>query len=71
MAQQIRVIYKDSDKSVIGFIESIITYEDEIQPAIEKDGMKVAPEILSFEDDVVITNDLLSVNSEGVASIKT
>tara|TARA_X000000950_G_scaffold282142_1_gene380285 strand:- start:34 stop:255 length:222 start_codon:yes stop_codon:yes gene_type:complete len=70
MAQEIRVVYKDSDKSVVGFIDSEITYENEIQPTLEKDGLKVATEILSFEDDVVIINDLLFVNSEGVASIQ-
>jgi hypothetical protein len=68
MAQEIRVVYKDSDKSVVGFIDANITYENEIQPTLEKDGVKVASEVISFADDVVITNDLLSVNSEGVAS---
>ena len=68
MAQEIREVYKDGDKSVVGFIDANITYENEIQPTLEKDGVKVASEVISFADDVVITNDLLSVNSEGVAS---
>jgi len=68
MTQEIRVVYRDNDKTVIDFIDAEITYENEIQPTLEKDGVKVAPEILSFEDDITITNDLLFVNSEGVAS---
>lgn len=68
MTQEIRVVYRDSDKTVVDFIGAEITYENEIQPTLEKDGVKVAPEILSFEDDITITNDLLFVNSEGVAS---
>lgn len=70
MTQEIRVVYKDSDKSIVGFIGSEITYENEMQPTLAKDGVKIAPEILSFEDDVVITKSLLFVNSEGVASIQ-
>ena len=68
MTQEIRVVYKDSDKSVVGFIGAEITYENKIQPALEKDGVKVASEVISFADDIVITNNLLSVNSEGIAS---
>ena len=61
MTQEIRVVYKDSDKSVVGFIGAEITYENKIQPALEKDGVKVASEVISFADDIVITNNLLSV----------
>ena len=68
MTQEIRVVYRDSDKTVVDFIDAEITYENEIQPTLEEDGVKVASEVISFADDIVITNDLLSVDSEGVAS---
>jgi len=69
MAQEIRVVYKDSDKTVVGFIDAVITYENEIKPVLEADGFKVAPKVLSFDDGVEITNDKLKVSAKGVATI--
>ena len=68
MAQQIRVVYKDSDKTVVDFIDAVIAYENETKPVLEADGFKVAPEVLSFDDGVTITNDKLKVSAGGVAS---
>jgi|TARA_R100001015_G_C4599100_1_gene154166 hypothetical protein len=68
MAQEIRVVYKDSDKTVVDFIDAAITYENEIKPVLEADGFKVAPEVLSFDDGVTINNSMMTVNSSGVAS---
>lgn len=68
MTQQIRVVYKESNKKVVGFIDAVITYKNVIEPTLEADGFKVASEILSFDDNEKITNDKLQVNAKGVAS---
>lgn len=70
MTQEIRVAYKNIDKSVVGFIDAEITYEEEIKPTLEKDGIFITEETLIFEDGVEITNDMLEVSSEGIPSIK-
>jgi hypothetical protein len=67
MAQEIRVAYRDADKSIQGFIGAKIEYEVIIGPKLAEDGVLIAPNILSFNDDYTITNADLSVNSSGVA----
>jgi|TARA_B110000879_G_C10881472_1_gene396968 hypothetical protein len=68
MAQEIRVAYKDADKNIQGFIGAEIVYEVIIGPALAEDGVLIAPNILSFDDDYTITNADLLVDSNGVAS---
>ena len=68
MAQEIKVLYEDEDKSVKGFVAADIDTSIEIEPTMAKSGISVASQILSFDDDVNITNDLLVVDENGVAS---
>ena len=68
MAQEVRVVYKDSDKSVVGFIGAEIDQSVEIEPTLAKDGKKVAKKKLSFADSVTITKDMVTVSGSGVAS---
>lgn len=70
MAQQIKVIYKDSDKSVVDFIniEGGLDTTVVIEPTLSSNGMSVASEILSFADDINLTNDMVAVSSSGVAT---
>tara|TARA_R110002096_G_scaffold132733_1_gene283105 strand:- start:25 stop:237 length:213 start_codon:yes stop_codon:yes gene_type:complete len=68
MAQEIKVAYNDGDKAVVGIIGAEIDTSVEIEPALAKKGVSVASEILSFEDDVTITNDMVNVSADGVAT---
>jgi hypothetical protein len=70
MAQEIKVVYENSDKSVVDFIniEGGLDTSVLIEPVLEADGKKVASQVLSFNDDVIITNDMLTVSSEGIAT---
>ena len=70
MAQEIKVVYKESDKSVVDFINIAggLDTSAMIEPVLEADGMKVASQVLSFDDSITITNNKLTVNAEGVAS---
>ena len=68
MTQQIRVVYKESNKKVVGFIDAVITYKNVIEPILEADGMKVASKVLSFDDSVTIDKSMMTVDSSGVAS---
>tara|TARA_Y100000004_G_C8830114_1_gene375765 strand:- start:136 stop:348 length:213 start_codon:yes stop_codon:yes gene_type:complete len=68
MTQEVKVAYKDSDKSVVGFIGAEVDTSIEIEPTLAKDGKKVASEVLSFADDVNITKAMVTVSSSGVAS---
>lgn len=68
MTQQIRVVYKESNKKVVGFIDAVITYKNVIEPILEADGMKVASQVLSFDDSVTIDKSMMTVDSSGVAS---
>ncbi len=70
MAQNIKVVYKNSDKSVVDFInitEGLDTSVT-IEPVLEADGMKVASQVLSFDDSVTIDKSMMTVDSSGVAS---
>lgn len=70
MAQEIKVVYKESDKSVVDFINITGGLDTSvvIEPILEADGKKVASQVLSFDDSITITNDKLTVSAEGVAS---
>ena len=68
MSQEIRVVYKDSDKSIVGFIGAEIDQSVEIEPTLAKDGKKVAKKVLSFANDVTLTNAMVAVSASGVAS---
>ena len=68
MPHQIRVVYKESNKKVVGFIDAVITYKNVIEPILEADGMKVASQVLSFDDSVTIDKSMMTVDSSGVAS---
>jgi len=68
MAQEIKALYSDSDKSVVGIVGAELDMSVEIEPTMAKNGISVASQILSFDDDVNITYDLISVDKNGVAS---
>tara|TARA_B110000285_G_scaffold98677_1_gene112519 strand:- start:224 stop:430 length:207 start_codon:yes stop_codon:yes gene_type:complete len=64
MTQELRVVYKDSDKSIVGFLGADLDYEDHESRCL--DGVKVASQILEFPDDVIVMPDMITVNSYGV-----
>ena len=68
MAQEIKVAYRDSDKSIRGIIGAELDTTVEIEPILALDGVLVAAQILSFDDDVTVTNDMVTVSSEGIAT---
>ena len=68
MAQEIKVAYRDSDKSIRGIIGAELDTAVEIEPTLALDGVLVADQILSFDDDVTVTNDMVTVSSEGIAT---
>ena len=65
MTQKLRTVYRDSDKTIIGFLT------DDIDPADHEsrspEGIKVTRNYLEFDDDIIVYLDAVSVNSEGVA----
>ena len=68
MAQEVKVLYRDSDKSVVGTVGAELDTSVEIEPTMAENGISVASQILSFDDDVTISYDLMSVDENGVAS---
>lgn len=66
MTQELRVVYKDSDKSIIGFLGADLNHEDHESRCL--DGVKVAPQILEFPDDVIVMPEMVSITSDGVAN---
>jgi len=67
MAQNLRVVYNDSDKTIIGFLGDDLNKDE--HEANSPDGVKVTDNILTFDDDdEIITLDKVIVNSDGVAS---
>ena len=67
MAQKLRVVYNDSDKTIIGFLGDDL--DKETHEANSPDGVKVTDNVLTFDDDdEIITLDKAIVNSDGVAS---
>lgn len=66
MAQKFRVVYNDSDKTIIGFLSDDLNKET--HEANSPDGVKVTDNILTFDDDdEIITLDKAVVNSDGEA----
>ena len=70
MTQEIKVVYKDSDKSVVDFINLAggLDTSAMIEPVLEANGSKVASQVLTFADDITLTNDMVTVSASGVAS---
>ena len=66
MTQQLRVVYKDSDKSIIGFLGADLNAEE--HEAISSEGIKVSSEVLSFDDDEIVMPEMAQVSAEGIAS---
>ena len=67
MAQKLRVVYNDSDKTIIGFLADDLSKET--HEANSPDGVKVTDNVLTFDDDdEIITLDKAIVNSDGLAS---
>jgi len=67
MAQKLRVVYNDSDKTIIGLLGDDLDKNE--HEANSPDGIKVTDNILTFDDDdEIITLDKVIVNSDGVAS---
>jgi hypothetical protein len=66
--QEIKVLYLDSDKSVVGTVGAELDTSVEIEPTMAKSGISVASQVLSFDEDIEITLDLISVDENGVAS---
>lgn len=67
MAQQFRVVYRDSDKAIIGLLEAGLDHVDHESRCA--DGVRVAPEILTWNDDdyLVMPTDV-QISDAGVAS---
>ena len=66
MAQKLRVVYNDSDKTIIGFLGDDLDKDE--HEANSPDGVKVTDNILTFDDDnEIITLDKVIVNSNGEA----
>tara|TARA_B110000858_G_C17427617_1_gene303986 strand:- start:34 stop:243 length:210 start_codon:yes stop_codon:yes gene_type:complete len=67
MTQEFRVVYKDSDKSIVSLLDSDLDYEDHESRCA--DGVKVASQILTWDDDnyLVMPTDV-QVSPEGLAS---
>ena len=70
MTQEIKVVYKDSDKSIVDLINLAGGLDTSvlIEPVLEAKGSKVASQVLTFADDVTLTNDMVTVSASGVAS---
>ena len=66
MAQKLRVVYNDSDKTIIGFLGDDLDKDE--HETNSPDGVKVTDNILTFDDDnEIITLDKVIVNSNGEA----
>ena len=66
MAQKFRVVYNDSDKTIIGFLGDDLDKDE--HEANSPDGVKVTDNILTFDDDdEIITLDRAIVNTNGEA----
>ena len=66
MTQELKVVYKDSDKSIIGFLGADLNAEE--HEAMSTEGIKVSSEVLSFDDDVIVMPEMAQVSADGVAS---
>lgn len=67
MAQQFRVVYRESDKKIISLLDASIDAADHESRCA--DGVRVAPEVLTWDDDeyLVMLEDV-QVSDAGVAS---
>ena len=66
MAQKFRVVYNDSDKTIIGLLADDL--DKETHENNSPDGVKVTDNILTFEDDdELITLDKVKVSETGQA----
>ncbi len=66
MAQKFRVVYNDSDKTIIGLLGDDL--DKDVHEANSPDGVKVTDNILTFEDDdEIITLDKVKVSETGQA----
>ena len=66
MAQKFRVVYNDSDKTIIGLLGDDL--DKDVHEANSPDGVKVTDNILTFEDDdELITLDKVKVSETGQA----
>jgi len=67
MAQQFRVVYKDSDKSIISLLDAASDHIDHESRC--RAGVKVASEVLTWEDDNhMVMPEEVQVSETGVAS---
>ena len=67
MAQQFRVVYRESDKKIISLLDASIDATDHESRCA--DGVRVAAEVLTWDDDeyLVMLEDV-QVSDAGVAS---
>ena len=65
MTQKLRVVYNDSDKTIIGFLLEEFDHKD--HEARSPEGVKVTDNYLEFNDDAIVYPEDVSVNSNGVA----
>lgn len=66
MAQKFRVVYNDSDKTIIGLLGDDL--DKDVHEANSPDGVKVTDNILTFkDDDELITLDKVKVSETGQA----
>ena len=61
---KVRTVYKDSDKSIIGFLAEDIDKDEHL--AICEEGVKVTDNLLEFEDALIMLDEVI-INSDGVA----
>ena len=66
MAQKFRVVYNESDKTVIGLLGDDL--DKDTHEANSPEGVKVTDNVLEFEDDAeIVTLDRVLVTGEGQA----
>lgn len=66
MAQRFRVVYNDSDKTIIGLLGDDLDKDE--HEANSPEGVKVTDNILTFDnDDEIITLDKVKVSETGQA----
>lgn len=66
MAQKLRVVYNESDKTIIGLLGDDL--DKDVHEANSPEGVKVTDNVLTFEDDEeIITLDKVKVSETGQA----
>ena len=67
MAQQFRVVYRESDKKIISLLDASIDAADHESRC--SDGVRVASEVLTWgDDDYLVMLEDVQVSDAGVAS---